>query len=151
MTAAEIVALDARTLLVLVDKTHRHLESIDAGATKLSEVSHLLERAPRSHCAANGFHTGVLNAAPSARAAFPREPVGLLLNGYNLPRDDGAAHPGRHARRPRPRCPSLFDLERRSGWRLKASLASATPSWEVPSVVGTRSDLPVLTLPSHRR
>ena len=46
MTGAEIVALDALTLLVVVDNESDILSSVDPGVPKLSEVTHLLERAP---------------------------------------------------------------------------------------------------------
>ena len=46
MTGAEIVALDALTLLVVIDNESDILSSVDPGVPKLSEVSRLLERAP---------------------------------------------------------------------------------------------------------
>ncbi len=46
MTGSEIVALDPLTLLVVVDNETDILSSVDPGVPKLSEVAHLLERAP---------------------------------------------------------------------------------------------------------
>lgn len=46
VTGAELVALDALTLLVVIDNESDILSSVDPGVPKLSEVSQLLERAP---------------------------------------------------------------------------------------------------------
>ena len=87
-------------------------------------------------------HAGIVNAALAAQAAFPDQPIDVLLGGYHLA---GAATEQRIPATMRDFLdrvePALFAPGHRSGWRLKTALASAAPERYAPSVVGTRYDL----------
>jgi hypothetical protein len=82
-------------------------------------------------------------AAPfDAQAAFPGEPIDVLLGGYHLAgtamehKIPATMRDALHLVRP-----ALFAPSHRSGWRLKIALASAAPERYAPSVAGTRYDL----------
>ena len=96
-------------------------------------------------------HAGIVNAALAAQAAFPGEPIDVLLGGYHLA---GTAMEQRIPATMRDLLhlvrPALFAPGHCSGWRLKTALASAAPERYAPSVVGTRYDL-VAVLTRRRR
>jgi 7,8-dihydropterin-6-yl-methyl-4-(beta-D-ribofuranosyl)aminobenzene 5'-phosphate synthase len=97
-------------------------------------------------------HAGIVNAAFSAQAAFPGQPIDVLLGGYHLA---GATMEQRIPATMRDLLnlvqPALFAPGHCSGWRLKTALASAAPERYAPSVVGTRYDLAALLTPRPQR
>jgi 7,8-dihydropterin-6-yl-methyl-4-(beta-D-ribofuranosyl)aminobenzene 5'-phosphate synthase len=97
-------------------------------------------------------HAGIVNAALAAQAAFPGQPIDVLLGGYHLA---GAAMEQRIPATMRDLLnlvqPALFAPGHCSGWRLKTALASAAPERYAPSVVGTRYDLAALLTPRRQR
>lgn len=85
-------------------------------------------------------HAGIINACRSAKSHFPGHPVDLVLGGFHLA---GKAMEARVAATVRDLealiRPRLVAPGHCTGWRAKASLASAfAPGRYAPSVVGTR-------------
>ena len=137
---------------------HGHVTIAETGAVSDDPLI-LDERFVAAHVRGRGVtvlsacsHAGIVNPALSARAAFPGEPVDLLLGGYHLA---GATMEQRIPATMRDLLdrvrPALFAPGHCSGWRLKTALASATPGRYAPSVVGTRYDLRAPALRSDRR
>jgi 7,8-dihydropterin-6-yl-methyl-4-(beta-D-ribofuranosyl)aminobenzene 5'-phosphate synthase len=97
-------------------------------------------------------HAGIVNTALDAQAAFPGQPLDVLLGGYHLA---GAAMEQRIPATMRDLLdsvePALFAPGHCSGWRLKTALASAAPERYAPSVVGARYDLAATLTPGRQR